>query len=193
MSIRNSTKLAFANALKSLLGTKELSAVRVQELCRICGAERPTFYYHFRDKYDLVCWIYEQDLMEAMDGFGGRYSEARIEKLLLRMAEEQTFYRRAFNDSGQNALLPYILQSNIHLARQLMGDRQMLENLTQEDAFHIHMYTYAWCGCLQDWVAGRYDFTAAQYAQLMYRSLLQLGDTPLGRRWTEEQTWDTLR
>ena len=193
MAIKNSTRLAFANALKSLLATRELSAVRVQELCRICGAERPTFYYHFRDKYDLVCWIYEQDLLEAMDGFGGSYSEAKIEKLLLRMAEEQTFYRRAFNDSGQNSLLPYILQSNIRLARQVMRDQHMLDNLTQEDEFHIHMHTYAWCGCLQDWVGGRYDFTAAQYAQLMYRSLLQMDGTPLGRKWREEQTWHTLR
>ena len=182
MAFRNSTKQAFAEALKSLLVTKELSAVRVQELCRLCGAERPTFYYHFRDKYDLVCWIYEQDLLQAMGSFGGSYSVAQIEKLLLRMSEEQTFYRRAFSDSGQNALLPYILQSNIRLARQVMQDQHILENLTPEDEFYIHMYTYAWCGCLQDWINGRYEFTAEKCAQLMYGSLVQMDQATLRRK-----------
>lgn len=193
MAIKNSTKQAFAQALKSLLVTKELSAIRVQELCRLCGTERPTFYYHFRDKYDLVSWIYEQDMLESMGGFGGRYSEAQIEMLLLRLAEEQTFYRRAFNDSGQNALLPYILQSNIRMAKQLLQNDHILENLTQEDEFHIHMYTYAWCGCLQDWVSGRYDFSAARYAQLMFNSLIRMDETSLGRKWKGEQQWDTSR
>ena len=193
MAIKNSTKQAFADALKSLLATKELSTVRVQELCRLCGTERPTFYYHFRDKYDLIAWIYEQDLVESMGRFGGRYSESQLEKLLLRMAEEQTFYRRAFNDSGQNALLPHILQSNIRLARQLLQNLQILENLSQEDEFYIHIYTYAWCGCLQDWVNGRYDFTAAQYARLMHRSLAQMDETALGKKWREAQPWDILQ
>ena len=107
--------------------------------------------------------------------------------------EVETFYRRAFNDSGQNALLPYILQSNIRMARQVLQDQQILENLTQEDEFHIHMYTYAWCGCLQDWINGRYDFTAAQYARLMYRSLVQMDGTGLGKKWKEVQSWDILR
>jgi len=175
MGIRNSTKLAFANALKSLLVTRELSAVRVQEICRLCGTERPTFYYHFRDKYDLISWIYEQDLRESMVRSGEEFGESQLEQLLLIMQAEQTYYRKAFHDSGQNALLPYILQSNIRLARKLMQEKPIPENLSREDEFQIRVYTYAWCGCLQDWVNGRFDFSAARYARLMYRSMVELG------------------
>lgn len=174
MAIRNSTKQAFADALKSMLAARELSAVRVQELCRICGAERPTFYYHFRDKYDLVSWIYEQDLQKSVRLSGEPYGVNQLEQLLLIMQADQTFYRKAFHDSGQNALLAYILQSNIRMAREVLQDYQALVNLTREDEFQIRVYTYAWCGCLQDWVSGRYDFSAAQYAGLMHRSMSEL-------------------
>ena len=54
MSIRESTKYAFANALKQLLTTKDLQKIRVTELCKLCGAERPTFYYHFRFQMELT-------------------------------------------------------------------------------------------------------------------------------------------
>ena len=174
MGIKNSTKQAFANALKSLLAAKELSAVRVQELCRICGAERPTFYYHFRDKYDLVSWIYEQDLQKSVRLSGESYGVNQLEQLLLILQADQIFYRKAFHDSGQNALLSYILQSNIRLAREVLGEQQTLVNLTREEEFQIRVYTYAWCGCLQDWISGRYDFSAEKYAGLMYRSMSEL-------------------
>lgn len=174
MAIKNSTKQAFADALKSLLAAKELSAVRVQELCRICGAERPTFYYHFRDKYDLVSWIYEQDLQKSIRLSGERYGRAQLEQLLLILQADQNFYRKAFHDSGQNALLSYILQSNIRMAREVLQDSHALDNLTRQDEFQIRVYTYAWCGCLQDWASGRYEFSAAEYAALMYRSMADL-------------------
>ena len=174
MAIRNSTKQAFADALKSLLATKELSAVRVQELCRSCGTERPTFYYHFRDKYDLVSWIYEQDLQKSVRLSGESFGVNQLEQLLLIMQADQTFYRKAFHDSGQNALLTYILQSNIRLAREVLRDSHALDHLTREQEFQIRVYTYAWCGCLQDWIGGRYDFSAARYAGLMYRSMSEL-------------------
>ena len=174
MAIKNSTKQAFADALKSLLAAKELSAVRVQELCRICGAERPTFYYHFRDKYDLVSWIYEQDLQKSIRLSGERYGRAQLEQLLLILQADQNFYRKAFHDSGQNALLSHIFQSNIRLAREVLGDEQTLVHLTREEEFQIRVYTYAWCGCLQDWVSGRYEFTASEFAALMYRSMSEL-------------------
>lgn len=180
MAIRNSTKQAFANALKNLLATKELSAVRVQELCRICGAERPTFYYHFRDKYDLVSWIYEQDLQASLEISGGRFCQAQLEKLLVTMMAEQTFYRKAFHDSGQNALLSYILQSNLRVARETRGHGEAPEELSRENEFRIRVYTYAWCGCMKDWIDGRFEFTAAQFARIMYRSVVQLGLTAPG-------------
>ncbi|HOC34893.1 MAG TPA: TetR family transcriptional regulator, partial [Ruminococcus flavefaciens] len=34
--------------------TKPLDKIRVTEICRVAEIERPTFYYHFKDKYDLV-------------------------------------------------------------------------------------------------------------------------------------------
>lgn len=54
MSIRESTEYVFAEALKSLLLTRDLQKIRVTELCKLCGAERPTFYYRFRFQMKLT-------------------------------------------------------------------------------------------------------------------------------------------
>ena len=112
MSIRNATKLAFAVALKNLLNTKEMSAVRIQDLCRLCGTERPTFYYHFRDKYDLVNWIFDTEFMELVRAhelnitvrsfdFDERWEN--IEVFCRYFYDNRIFYRSVLKVEGQNS------------------------------------------------------------------------------------------
>lgn len=48
------TKLWIAEAMKRLLAQKPIEKLRVTEICREAEIERPTFYYHFKDKYDLM-------------------------------------------------------------------------------------------------------------------------------------------
>lgn len=47
------TKIWIADTMKKLLSSKSLDKIRVTEICRAAEIERPTFYYHFQDKYDL--------------------------------------------------------------------------------------------------------------------------------------------
>lgn len=98
MSIRESTKYAFANALKTLLTTKTLTKIRVTELCEMCGAERPTFYYHFRDKYDLIAWMYLKDLEQSVKENNGIHNQQQFARLLYLLQEKESFYKKVFSE-----------------------------------------------------------------------------------------------
>ena len=54
------TKLWIADKMKDLMKQKPINKIRVTEICKAAEIERPTFYYHFKDKYDLVAWIFFQ-------------------------------------------------------------------------------------------------------------------------------------
>jgi len=58
----NLTKKVLAQALKDKINEKELAQITVSELTTMCGIKRQTFYYHFTDIYDLLQWIYLNDL-----------------------------------------------------------------------------------------------------------------------------------
>ena len=49
----NITKKALAAALKSLMQTQAFEKISVGEICEVCELSRKSFYYHFKDKYDL--------------------------------------------------------------------------------------------------------------------------------------------
>ena len=48
------TKKEFAAALKHAMEKKTLSKITVSELITECNVNRKTFYYHFKDIYDLL-------------------------------------------------------------------------------------------------------------------------------------------
>ena len=54
------TKLWIADKMKKWMKIKPIDKIRVTEICKAAEIERPTFYYHFKDKYDLVAWIFFQ-------------------------------------------------------------------------------------------------------------------------------------
>ena len=67
MADSNSTKSALADAMKKLMVCKSFAKISISDLCEECGLNRKSFYYHFRDKYDLVNWIFYVDFIERMD------------------------------------------------------------------------------------------------------------------------------
>ena len=71
------TKRMFADALKRALKKKSLSQITVKELVLSCGVNHKTFYYHFRDIYDLVHWTLDRETVEILRGadLTGDYEE----------------------------------------------------------------------------------------------------------------------
>ena len=53
------TKKALAETLKKLLSKNKLNKITIKEITEDCGVNRQTFYYHFKDIYDLLEWIYK--------------------------------------------------------------------------------------------------------------------------------------
>ena len=61
------TKKALAVSLKKLLSKKELSKITISNITDECGVNRQTFYYHFKDIYDLLEWIYKNEVIDEID------------------------------------------------------------------------------------------------------------------------------
>ena len=55
------TKNAIAMSLKKILDKKVLTKVTINDITKDCGINRMTFYYHFKDIYDLIEWIFIEE------------------------------------------------------------------------------------------------------------------------------------
>ena len=62
------TKRALEESLKRMLIKKPVNKITINDITEDCGVNRATFYYHFKDIYDLVEWSCEEDSKRAADG-----------------------------------------------------------------------------------------------------------------------------
>ena len=109
MCMAEITKMWIADKMREIMKHKPIDKIRVTEICKAADIERPTFYYHFKDKYDLVAWMF------CRDAYGTDItSVASAAAGMNRMKQDIIFYRRAYEDASQNALWHYM--------RQLLGD-----------------------------------------------------------------------
>ena len=115
------TKRALAEALKELLKQQPLSKIRISDICDKCRMNRKSFYYHFKDKYDLVCWIFNTELQSFSEGM-----DKSIWSALLRMCEyfylNRSYYRRVFRSNGQNCFKDSFRETcRLSFAERLIG------------------------------------------------------------------------
>ena len=60
------TKRALEASFKKLLLEKPLNKITINDITEDCGVNRMTFYYHFKDIYDLVDWILAEDAAKVL-------------------------------------------------------------------------------------------------------------------------------
>lgn len=102
------TKMAMANSLKALMQEKVFYKISVNDICAGCNMNRKSFYYHFKDKYDLLNWIFDTEFRE----FVIRSSSLETWELMLSLCyylyENRQFYRKALAMDGQNSFRSHL-------------------------------------------------------------------------------------
>ena len=99
------TRQGLDAALRKLLEQRPLDQLRVRELTELCGLRRQSFYYHFKDVYDLFAWSvrWEGALLLERQEECLTWQQALLD-LLGRAQEERSFYRAVLDQGGQAAL-----------------------------------------------------------------------------------------
>ena len=68
---------------------------------------RKSFYYHFRDKYDLVVWIFEQEFSQMCKNQQVISIWDTTALLCSYFYENKSFYKRILKVNGQNSFADY--------------------------------------------------------------------------------------
>ncbi len=64
----HTTKRTLSETLKKILQEKSLDKVTVVDIVEASAINRQTFYYHFKDIYDLVEWTFLTDNTQSLSG-----------------------------------------------------------------------------------------------------------------------------
>ena len=60
---KNAIDIVLSESLKELAQTRPIEKITIKEITDKAGVIRPTFYNHFQDKYELIEWIINTELL----------------------------------------------------------------------------------------------------------------------------------
>ena len=102
------TKRALATAFEQELHTTPYAKISVGSICAASGMSRKCFYYHFKDKEDLVNWIFDEDIRPVPDKEEEPSLARRMGAVSCVLYEKQSFYRKMLKAEGQNCLSQHL-------------------------------------------------------------------------------------
>jgi AcrR family transcriptional regulator len=160
------TKLWIADKMCDLMRHKSIDKIRVTEICKAAEIERPTFYYHFKDKYDLVAWIFYNNAYKT-----DVISVESAAKAMSRMKNDMIFYKRAYEDSSQNALWKYMVEYFVKRYTDLAKEKLGAAVLDTQLAYSIRFYCMGAVGMTREWVMDDNITSAETVVQMMFASM----------------------
>lgn len=104
MADSNITKKALASALKTLLEDIPFKKISIADICEKCDMNRKSFYYHFKDKYDLTNWIFDTEVIALLRDRQPDDRWDAIERVCHYLYDNRSFYYKVFQVQGQNSL-----------------------------------------------------------------------------------------
>lgn len=149
MADSNITKRALAGALKELMEEKSFAKISVADICEKCGMNRKSFYYHFRDKYDLVNWIFDTDFLSIMRKQDPNDSWKLLESLCDYFYENRDFYRKALKVEGQNSFIEHFRELLYALMHSRLTD---MANIEHAGEFQVNFFSDAAVMTFQRWL-----------------------------------------
>lgn len=150
------TKEALADSLKELMKQIPLSKISVKDITEHCQVSRNSFYYHFKDKYDLVNWIFYSETLREVNSFcePDNWLDGFV-NLCKYLHENRSFYIHAFRYVGQNSLYEYLLNFYFELMKISINTTYSRAGYRLDDRelyLMARMRAHSYVGMIMDWV-----------------------------------------
>ena len=148
------TKRALEASLKNLLLQKPLNKITINDIAADCGINRMTFYYHFKDIYDLVEWCCVEDASRVLTG---KKTYETWQQGLLQIFElvldNKPFILNVYRSVSREQVEGYLYRITYKLLEDVVEEQAQGMNVRQEDKeFIATVYKYMFVGLMLDWI-----------------------------------------
>ena len=150
----NATKLALEESLKRLLLKKPLDKITINDLTTDCGISRMTFYYHFKDIYDLVEWSCLEDARIALQGkkTSSTWQEGLLQ-IFEAVTENKPFILNVYRCVGREQIENYLFHLTFDLLMGVVEEKSRGISISKEQkVFIADLYKYSFVGIMLDWI-----------------------------------------
>lgn len=145
------TKRIIANSLLELCEDKPLEKITVSEIIKKSEAGRQTFYNHFKDKNDLVFWIFKRTLRGGRDIVEKDGFYAYLCNVYSQAQQYRKFLKQACKLQGQNSLSEAIYLQTYNFYKLFILSRNGSKVFDDKLEFALRLYAHGACAEYIHW------------------------------------------
>ncbi len=152
--MNNNTKQILEESLKKLMQKKPLDKITIRDLTEDCGISRMTFYYHFKDIYDLIEWACLADATKALAGKKtyDTWSEGLVQIFEV-VYENKPFILNAYRCISRDQIENFLFHLTSDLLMGVVEEKAADTDISEEDRrFIADFYKYSFVGIMLDWI-----------------------------------------
>lgn len=150
------TKKAIINTFLTLLNEQSLDKITVKDIVSICGINRNTFYYYYKDIYDLIEDIFEMETSKVLSGqdLHGTWHE-ELRRIALFITEYRPAILHIYDSKSRDVLEKYLFTiSGQFLKSRVEQEAEGLSVSEQDKTFICTFYGYSLAGMTLNWIRG---------------------------------------
>ena len=148
------TKRALESSLKKMLLKKPVDKITITDITDDCGINRMTFYYHFKDIYDLIEWSCEEDALKALDGKKtyDTWQQGYLQ-ILKAVLDNKLIILNVYNSVSREHIENYLYKITYKLMIDVVEEKSNGMSVKAEDKeFIANFYKYAFVGMTLEWI-----------------------------------------
>lgn len=148
------TKNAIVNSLEKLLNEKPLNKITIKDITDDCGINRMTFYYHFRDIYDLVERLCAEEAHRIIDEHRAEGDWMKLYILFFQeILKNKTLLMNVYRCISRDEIEKFLRILIDAVIVEVIDSYKESKYLKEEDKkFIVRVYSYPFTGLMMDWV-----------------------------------------
>ena len=143
---RVDTQRHIANVTAALLKQMSIEDICVKTIIEASHTSRTTFYRYFKDKYEVITWIYISEVDQIV-AETNCFSELTL-RIFRFMFTNRDFFIRAFTYEQQNSLVDYMAERSLEDLLRNVKDELHTEQLPRKLEGAIEFFV---AGCIRTW------------------------------------------
>ena len=170
--LKMDTKQVFADSIVELSKTKPLEKITVQNIVDYCEAGRQTFYNHFKDKEDLIGFVFISDERKCIENLQkGHTLKEQMNLIFSTFVEKKQFYVSAYITHGQNSLGDIIFEHYFDYYTKLIAEKDGKEEVDEKLKAAIRFHCFGSIGYVRQWMKEGMKLSSEELSEIIFDNI----------------------
>ena len=159
---RKTTEEVLAESFQEVAAKKAVNRITIKDIVSNCGLSPTTFYRYYRDKEDLIAWIYKRNCLSILERLkdSPRWWEELVNEWVSHFVQNRYFLINLLTNTGR---YDAFVQDMVDITEKIIEDEITARSggaaISEKDHVKLYLHTMGAVRLMCAWLLGNVSIT----------------------------------